>query len=98
MKKNSLSLLLLLGGFLFATLFLQSCTITTPISATSHPVGNKIGEASQMGILFFPPFTGQPAGVLQAAKNGGITKISTVDYSVNYFILFTKRTTTVTGE
>ena len=98
MKKIKSSLLPLFCGLLFAAFMLQSCSVTTPISATSHPVGSKVGEATQIGILFFPPFTGQPGGVQQAARNGGITRISTVDFTVDDFIFFNRRTTRVTGE
>lgn len=81
------------------TSLLSSCEITKPIAATSNPVGNKKGESTTIGILMFPPFVGMGnTGVEKAARNGNITKISTVDYTEQWFLLFRKWTCTVTGE
>ena len=58
--------------------FMSSCALTLPVTATSNPVGSKVGVAKAtgyFGILFFD----QDASIQAAAKNGGITKISTVD-------------------
>jgi len=78
---------------------LSSCSVTKPIAATNQPVGYRVGEATQIGILFFPPIYGTSrGGIEQAARNGGITRISTVDYTVDWFLLFARYTTTVTGE
>jgi len=57
---------------------LSSCAITLPVNATSNPIGSKVGTAKAtgyFGYLFFD----QDASIQTAAKNGGITKISTVD-------------------
>ncbi len=57
---------------------LSSCSLTLPVTATSNPVGSKVGIATAtgyFGVLFFD----QDASIQQAAKNGGITEISTVD-------------------
>ncbi|MEA3450949.1 MAG: TRL-like family protein [Bacteroidota bacterium] len=59
-------------------LFLSSCSIIMPVSATSNTVGSKVGVAKAtvyLGVLAFD----QDASIQTAAKNGGITKISTVD-------------------
>ena len=82
------------------TLILSACaSITTPICATSNPVGTKIGEASSTWILGMC-FDGGDMSILKAARNGGITKISTVDQ--RYFsvlgVLVVNITTIVTGE
>jgi hypothetical protein len=58
---------------------LGACSITKPINATSNPLGSKRGEASGTGFLRILNF-GVDASILTAAKNGGITKISTVDF------------------
>ena len=58
---------------------LSSCSITLPVAATSNPVGKKVGTASGTTILHFLAF-GVDASIQTAAKNGGITKISTVDF------------------
>lgn len=61
-----------------ATAMFSSCSITLPVTATSNAVGSKVGHATGMvylGVLSF----GADASIKTAAKNGGITKISTVD-------------------
>lgn len=79
---------------------LASCaTTTTPIAATSNPVGNKCGEASCTRFLYI--FGGSAnVGLNKAVKNGGITKISHVDYVQKTCLggLYTKYTTRVYGE
>ena len=57
---------------------LSSCAITLPVNATSNPVGSKVGTAKATGYLGYI-FFDQDASIQTAAKNGGITKISTVD-------------------
>lgn len=61
-----------------------SCALTTPICATSNPVGNKCGVAKTTTFLYF--FGGSAdCGINKAAKNGGITRISHVDsYQKSY--------------
>ena len=57
---------------------LSSCALTLPVNATGNPVGSKVGQAKAQGyfqVLFF----NQDASIQKAAKNGGITNISTVD-------------------
>lgn len=57
---------------------MSSCALTLPVNATSNPVGEKVGTAKAtgyLGILFFDA----DASIRTAAKNGGITEISTVD-------------------
>ena len=58
--------------------FMSSCSLTMPVTATSNPVGQKVGTAKAtgfLGVLFF----NADASIQTAAKNGGITEISTVD-------------------
>lgn len=67
-----------LGALLLVAAFFTGCSITLPVSATSNEIGPKVGTASAtgyFGVLFF----NQDASIQTAAKNGGITKISTVD-------------------
>ena len=77
---------------------MSSCSLTLPVAATSNPVGNKVGEAKAtgfLGVLFFDA----DASIRTAAKNGGITKISTVDIKQeNLLNLIVTYTTIVTGE
>lgn len=82
------------------TFMLVSCaTITTPVSATSNTMGSKVGVAKGRTFLSF--FGGDTeTSIQQAAANGGITEISSVDFSFNPGFLFIIQTytCTVTGE
>jgi hypothetical protein len=63
---------------LSAALLLSSCALTLPVNATSNEVGSKVGMSKAtgyLGVLWF----GQDASIQKAAKQAGITKISTVD-------------------
>jgi hypothetical protein len=77
---------------------MSSCALTLPVNATSNPVGNKVGTAKAtgfLGVLFFD----QDASIRSAAKNGGITRISTVDIkNTNILNLIVTYETIVTGE
>ena len=59
-------------------LFLTSCAVTLPVNATSNEVGNKVGMSKATGYLNVLWFD-QDASIQKAGKQGGITKISTVD-------------------
>lgn len=59
-------------------LCLTSCATTSPITATSNPVGNKCGVSQTTTVLTV--FGGSAdCGINKAAKNGGIARISHVD-------------------
>jgi hypothetical protein len=77
---------------------LSSCAVTLPVNATSNPLGSKVGTAKAtgyLGILFFD----QDASIRTAAKNGGITRISTVDIkSTSVLNIVVTYETIVTGE
>ena len=84
---------------LFAiTAMVSSCALTMPVNATSNPVGNKVGSAKAtgyLGILFF----NADASIQTAAKNGGITEISTVDLkTTNILNIILTYETIVTGK
>lgn len=85
-------------AMLAITAMLASCSLTMPVNATSNPVGQKVGTAKAtgfLGVLFFD----QDASIQAAAKNGGITKISTVDVKAgNILGLVVTYETIVTGE
>ena len=61
-----------------AALLLTSCALTLPVNATSNEVGSKVGMSKATGFLNVLWFD-QDASVQKAAKQAGITKISTVD-------------------
>jgi len=80
-----------------ALLVMSACSFTAPLAATSNSIGKKIGTAKAnifLGLTF-----GGDYSIQTAAKNGGITKISTVDVKYkNVLNLYMSRTTIVTGE
>jgi len=80
------------------TLVMSSCALTLPVNATSNPVGEKVGTAKAtgyLGVLFFDA----DASIRTAAKNGGITEISTVDVKESNILgLITSYETIVTGD
>lgn len=77
---------------------LTGCSIILPVNATSNPVGSRVGTSTAtgfLGIIFFDA----DASIRTAAKNGGITKISTVDIKhTNVLNIIVTYETIVTGE
>ncbi len=94
-KKIFFILVVVLAG-----MFLMSCSTTRPIAGASGVVGSKTGEASQ-GFWTYLPLKGE-GGIYQAAKNGGIKKVGTVDLRTDWpaspIIPYMVVTTVVTGE
>jgi hypothetical protein len=83
---------------LAATAVLTSCSVTVPVNATSNTVGSKVGSA-QTTSVFGLFFDGGDASIRTAAKKGGISKISTVDFKMtNYLFIVGMYETIVTGE
>jgi hypothetical protein len=80
------------------TAMMSSCALTLPVNATSNPVGEKVGTAKAtgyFGVLFFDA----DASIRTAAKNGGITEISTVDIKQTSVLnIIVTYETIVTGE
>jgi hypothetical protein len=86
----------LLSACVFALLS-ASCSITTPVAATSNSIGSKVGISS--GKCYFNICRNVDASILTAAQNGNITKVSTVDYKVKSFLGIVKtHECIVTGE
>jgi hypothetical protein len=76
---------------------ISSCAVTLPVNATSNEVGSKVGRAKATG--YFGLFFDQDASIRSAAKNAGITKISTVDIKHgNILNIIVSYETIVTGE
>ena len=95
-KKTVLMKYTFYPAILAMAVFVSSCSFTMPLAATSNPIGDKVGRSSIVTWFgVFPVKT--DASIQAAAKNGGITKISTVDVEVSYRLLRQKRTTIVTG-
>jgi len=95
MKKNVMNLACAAA----VAALLSSCAFTAPVTATSNEVGSKVGVAKTTRVFAFF-FDGGDASIQTAAKNGGIKKISTVDFktSVGFLGLFGTFQTIVTGE
>jgi|GEM_PF-775507 len=95
MKKFAKFLPLVLTGVLF-----MSCQSVGPVCATSNEVGKKVGTATA-GFLFgvIPiPFSADYS-IQRAAKESGITKISTVDLKTfNYLGVWVGKQTIITGQ
>ena len=86
-------------SFLIATtIALSSCSVMLPVSASSGTLGgSKVGTATAIGILGFWP--NADASIETAAKNGGITKVSTVNVKVSsYLWIVTTYQTKVIGD
>ncbi|MCP4520142.1 MAG: hypothetical protein GY827_00330 [Cytophagales bacterium] len=77
---------------------LASCSMTAmPGMATQNAVGTKEGIAERKIILGFS-FGHTDLSLTTAAKNGGITKIATVDYEIEGGFFSTTYRVVVTGE
>lgn len=89
-----------------AGLFLSACTTILPVTATNNPIGSKTGT-SKTSILFGGAnganlgaglVFNKDYGVIDAAKNGSIERVATVDIKVTDYIIFKKAEIIVTGE
>ena len=70
--------------------------VSGPVGATSNSGGSKMGSAESSGVL---GFAWGDSSIKAAAANGGITKISHVDYHVTAVLgVYVKTTVTVYGE
>lgn len=59
------------------TLFASGCGITSVVDVTDNPVGHRQGKACVTNLLGLIA-TGD-ASISTAARNGGVTKVATVD-------------------
>ena len=99
MKKQFLTLA---ASAALAVLTLGSCATINSGAALAEkaPIGSKVGEAQSMYFLGLWSSKGEQNNIKQAAENGGIKKVTQVEYvdqSV-FFGLFIKHTTRVYGE
>ena len=79
-------------------LTLASCAVSAPLMVTDNTRGDKVGKSSYSTLLGFPLGLHLETGVISAAKDGGITKVATVDQTVQGGFIKTTVTTVVTGE
>jgi hypothetical protein len=74
-----------------------SCSITIPRAINENPIGNSVGKSNQttyLGVFS----VGDDASIEQAARNGNLKTISTVDYQItNLLGLISTQTVIVTG-
>lgn len=89
---------LVLVLFALIALLFVGCTTVVPLTATSNPLGSKVGEATGTYVLGIPMSFDIDLGVQKAAQNGGISQISTVDVKVKNMVVMSVITTVVTGE
>ena len=86
----------------FAVLTLGSCATINSGAALAEkaPVGQKVGEAKSSIILGIWSSKGQQNNIKEAAANGGITKVTQVEYIDKSVLLglFIEHTTRVYGE
>ncbi|HOZ86973.1 MAG TPA: TRL domain-containing protein [Bacteroidia bacterium] len=80
-----------------SALILASCSVAGPRMVSNHKIGSKRGEASRK-IVFGITFGHTDLSLQTAAKNGGITKIATVDWKIKGGFFSRTVSTIVTGE
>jgi len=84
-------------AFVIVVVFASCTTVNLPATAAGATVGTRTGQSS--GMTYFGIFGNADAGMLTAARNGGISRIATVDVQVSNILgIITTYTTTVTGE
>ncbi len=76
---------------------LSACSVAGPMMVSNNPIGSKRGEASRK-FYFGITFGHTDLSLAKAAKDGGITKIATVDYKVTGGFFTRTHTIIVTGE
>ena len=83
--------------FAFIAILFASCSVSRPILITDN-ASKKTGTAELNVVLgIFRPMEAD-LSIAKAAKNGGITKVATVDYTVESKLFKTTYKTIVTGE
>ena len=89
--------ILMLVAASLCMLAMGCATLTVPVSATGEQLGPKVGEAS--GIIILNVFGTADASIRTAARNAGITQVTSVDLTrkMGFLGLWTTYTVTVTG-
>ena len=86
-------------GIVITMFLLSSCTLGIfPVAATNQEIGSKVGVSTSSYLFGLFPLKKGEGGVAAAAKNGGISKVSTVDVQTKSYIIIIDVVTTVTGE
>jgi hypothetical protein len=80
-----------------AGLIMASCSVAGPWMVSNNKIGGKRGEAKRK-IFLGITFGHTDLSLATAAKNGGITRIATVDWKVKGGLFTKTYYTIVTGE
>lgn len=91
MRKFKNYFIILLGASMLA-----SCTTSGPLMVTNNKIVKR--GVAERKIFFNITFGHTDLGIATAAKNGGITKVATVDYSVTGGLFTQTYRVVVTGE
>lgn len=102
-----------ISGLAFVAL-LTSCSVTMPITATNNASSGKVGKASNSCLSYGSAarlfqgdlipvsggwcFNDKNYDIATAAKNGGISKVATVDLKITNYIIYYEYELIVTGE
>jgi hypothetical protein len=91
-------ILILIITVLLVLSFISCATVNLPVAATSQDLGRLVGTSS--GTIWLGIFGSADASIMEACRNGGIIKISTVDLEKKLLFLGlgVRYTCTVTGE
>jgi hypothetical protein len=99
---KNIKILLLIGAAFFVT----SCTVTRPFAVTNNEIGDAVGTSKTtliFGTSVGPNLeqalysTNKNFGLIEAAKNGNIDKIATVDVKTSNYGFITQVKIIVTG-
>ncbi|HVJ65309.1 MAG TPA: TRL domain-containing protein [Bdellovibrionota bacterium] len=80
-----------------ATGILGACATRGPLTATSNPIGDKVGKTCRYTLLHTIPIYGHN-DIATAAKNAQIQNVSVVDTEFTNFVLYTRNCTVVYGK
>jgi hypothetical protein len=80
-------------GILAITVLMGSCTIAHEITVTNNPVGTKTGVAKGTNFSKDLDISSETA-----CKDGGISKIGTMEFKATQILFFVKYKTVITGE
>jgi hypothetical protein len=92
--------------FIGAAFFVTSCTVTRPFAVTNNEIGDAVGTSKTtliFGTSAGPNLeqalysTNKDFGLIEAAKNGNIDKIATVDVKTSNYGFITQVKIIVTG-
>lgn len=99
--------------FGFIAVVMSACSSTMPVTVTNNSIGSKVGVAKNNCVGAATPapagqdfflvsggwcFNDKNYGLAEAAKDGGISRIATVDLKVTDYLIFQKYELIVTGE